>query len=123
MSNKEAWEVALERLFPNGLMLMDGDKHTYHRNIMNEAFKKGPMQGYLDVMPPLINNSIHDLDKNNEVLFFPLIKELTLTLATTVFFGIKAGEEIKGSTKQFQTSLRQRLPYLLIFPGLDSAKD
>jgi len=43
-SNKEAWEQSLSDLFPNGLMLMDGDQHQYHRNIMNEAFKKDPMQ-------------------------------------------------------------------------------
>ncbi|MGK0365149.1 MAG: cytochrome P450 [Saprospiraceae bacterium] len=49
-SSKEAWETSLGELFPNGLMLMDGEQHKYHRGIMQDAFKKEPMQGYLDIV-------------------------------------------------------------------------
>ena len=57
-NNQEAWETVLSDLFPNGLMLMDGEKHKTHRSIMNEAFKKNPMQGYLEIMPEIISNEL-----------------------------------------------------------------
>ena len=60
-SSQEAWENSLGELFPNGLMLMDGDRHQYHRSIMLDAFKKGPMQGYLDFMPDIIAREMDGL--------------------------------------------------------------
>ena len=80
--------------FPNGLMLMDGDKHSYHRGIMNEAFKKDPMQGYLDQMPSIISLGIDQLKGQSRVLAFPFFKNLTLRLATRIFFGIGPDEDI-----------------------------
>ena len=92
-TSREAWEQSLSDLFPNGLMLMDGDQHKDHRSIMNEAFKKEPMQGYLDVMPEIIKNKIDTLTKDANILMFPFMKDLTLTLATKVFFGIDLNHE------------------------------
>ncbi len=93
-SSQEAWEKSLGTLFPNGLMLMDGDRHKYHRSIMHEAFKKDPMQGYVDIMPNIISNAIDQLEGKDEVLFFPFAKELTISLASEVFFGITDSKEI-----------------------------
>ena len=84
-SSKEAWENSLGELFPNGLMLMDGDQHKYHRSIMQEAFKKIPMQGYLDIMPTILANGIDELKGKKKVLAFPFFKNLTLKVAASVF--------------------------------------
>ncbi len=86
--NKEAWETALSDLFPNSLMLMDGEEHKYHRSIMLDAFKKDAMQGYMDIMPAIISDTIAGLKGKDLVHFFPFYKSLTLRLATTVFFGL-----------------------------------
>ena len=32
-SNKRAWDMIIGRIFPNGLMLRDGDDHRYHREL------------------------------------------------------------------------------------------
>ena len=87
-SNQEAWEQALSDLFPNGLMLMDGDKHKYHRSIMLDAFKKKPMQGYLEKMPVLIDQLIKEIDGKSQILAFPYFKNVTLKIAGHVFFGL-----------------------------------
>ncbi len=93
-SSKEAWDNALSELFPNGLMLMDGDRHRYHRSIMQEAFKKSPMQGYLDIMPAIITKELDKLNGINQVELFPFFKNLTLQLAGRVFFGLELKEDL-----------------------------
>lgn len=93
-TNKEAWEVALSDLFPNGLMLMDGEKHKYHRNIMLDAFKKNPMQGYLEKMPVLIEQLLQEIEGKEKILAFPYFKNVTLKIAGHVFFGLELKEDL-----------------------------
>lgn len=98
-TNKEAWEVSLSDLFPNGLMLMDGAQHKYHRSIMLDAFKKAPMQGYLDMMPELVDHLLRPLKGGSNLLFFPFFKEVTLKIAGNVFFGIPLKEDLSKVNK------------------------
>ena len=98
-TNKEAWEVSLSDLFPNGLMLMDGAQHKYHRSIMLDAFKKAPMQGYLDMMPELVDHLLAPLKGQSNLLFFPFFKEVTLKIAGNVFFGIPLKEDLSQVNK------------------------
>jgi cytochrome P450 len=43
-SNKKAWDMIIGRVFPNGLMLRDGDDHRYHRRLMQAGFKNPVLQ-------------------------------------------------------------------------------
>jgi len=86
--NKEAWETALLDIFPNALMLMDGTEHKYHRSIMQDAFKKDALQGYLDIMPSIIEKGVHSLKGKNKEFMFPFYKNFTLRVAATIFFGL-----------------------------------
>jgi cytochrome P450 len=92
--NKEAWETSLSELFPNGLMLMDGDEHKYHRGIMLDAFKKPAMKGYLTIMPGIIEEAINSLPSNGKQEMFPFFKLLTLQLASKVFFGLENTKDL-----------------------------
>ena len=127
-SNKEAWEISLSDLFPNGLMLMDGDQHQYHRSIMNEAFKKEPMQGYLDSMPQIIARELQKLAGQKKVLFFPFFKELTLQLAAKVFFGLTFKDDLKSINKAISdivnaaSALPIKLPFTAYGKGLAGRK-
>ena len=78
LSSEKAWETSLKDLFPNGLMLMDGEKHKKHRGILRKAFEKDPMEGYLELMRPIIAQYLHAWKEKNAVKFFDEIKELTL---------------------------------------------
>jgi len=98
-SNKEAWEVSLSDLFPNGLMLMDGVQHKYHRSIMLDAFKKNPMQGYLDMMPELIQGLLQPLQDKKKHLFFPFFKNVTLRISAKVFFGLNINDDLTEVNK------------------------
>ncbi len=127
-TNQEAWEQALGELFPNGLMLMDGERHKHHRGIMHEAFKKEPMQGYLDIMPDIISKSLDELEGKQDVLFFPFAKELTISLASKVFFGISGKDNIQQLNKAIThivnaaLSLPIALPFTKFGKGLNGRK-
>lgn len=123
-SNQEAWEQVLSDLFPNGLMLMDGDRHKYHRSIMQEAFKKAPMQGYLEIMPKIIKQGLKELEGKKQVEMFPFFKNLTLKLAARVFFGLELDEDLKEINKAISdiviaaASLPINLPFTNYRKGL-----
>ncbi|MFK7907114.1 MAG: cytochrome P450 [Chitinophagales bacterium] len=124
-SNKQAWEQVLSDLFPNGLMLMDGERHKSHRSIMQEAFKKDPMQGYLEIMPEIISNGLDELKGKEKVLFFPFFKNLTLKLAARVFFGLELNKDLKLINKALTnlvdaaTSLPINVPFSGYRKGLN----
>ncbi len=130
-SNQDAWELVLSDLFPNGLMLMDGDRHKYHRSIMQEAFKKAPMQGYLEIMPTIIKQGLKELESlpqspegKKRVEMFPFFKNLTLKLAARVFFGLELNKNLKDINKAISdiviasASLPINLPFTNYRKGL-----
>ncbi len=87
------WERFLGRLFPRGLMLRDFDDHRAHRLIMQEAFKKPAMEGYLERMNPHIARAIAAWPTGRAFHFYDAIKRLTLDVASLVFLGLKLGPE------------------------------
>ena len=115
--NKEAWETALSDLFPNSLMLMDGEEHKYHRSIMLDTFKKDAMQGYMDIMPDIIDHTMADLRSKNEIHFFPFYKLLTLRLATTVFFGLDNHTDLTQVNKAVSDIVNAAAAIPLKLPG------
>jgi len=127
-SSKEAWENSLGELFPNGLMLMDGDKHKYHRGIMQEAFKKLPMQGYLDIMPEIMANGIDQLEGKKKILAFPFFKNLTLKVAASVFFGLDPKDDLSQVNKAVTdivnaaAALPIKLPFTNYQKGINGRK-
>ena len=88
-SNQKGWENIIEELFPNGLMLMDGERHQHHRSILNAAFKKPPMQGYLEIMNPIIEDFFAKIPTTHQqIKLYYHFKALTLQIAGKVFFGL-----------------------------------
>lgn len=127
-TNKEAWETSLGELFPNGLMLMDGEQHKYHRGIMQDAFKKEPMQGYLDIMPEIISSGLDALKGKKKILAFQFFKELTLKIAAKVFFGLGGDKDLTKVNKALTdlvnaaTALPIKLPFTTYQKGINGRK-
>lgn len=126
-NSKEAWEIVLKELFPNGLMLMDGAEHKYHRSIVGEAFKKEPMEGYLALMNPLIIDFCKKLE-SKETRLFPVFKSWTLEIALKVFFGLSYTPEFAEINQALiqvvkaSTSLPIKLPFTTYGKGLRARK-
>ena len=57
-SARQPWMMIMGRIFPNGLLLRDGEEHKQHRKIMHEAFTRGALRDYLERMNPMIERGL-----------------------------------------------------------------
>jgi len=105
-SSRMGWDSALGLLFPRGLMLRDFDDHRFHRRIMQEAFRKEALASYIEMMNPVIEAGLRDWGRNNQMLFYPAIKKLTLDIAAVVFMGLKLGPEADRLNQAFIDSVQ-----------------
>ena len=91
-ASSEGWEPLLGRLFPRGLMLLDFEEHRLHRKALSVAFKSDPLRAYLKGLNAGIARGVASWPADgSEMQFYPAIKQLTLELAATSFFGRDLG--------------------------------
>ncbi|MGI9163704.1 MAG: cytochrome P450 [Mycobacterium sp.] len=96
-----AWQDVIGPFFNRGLLLMDFDEHMYHRRIMQEAFTRTRLSGYVEHMDAVATNVVaQDWPGNDRrFLFHPAVKELTLDIASVVFMGHQTGSDHALVTK------------------------
>ena len=96
-----AWQTVIGPFFNRGLMLMDFDEHMYHRRIMQEAFTRTRLSGYIKHMDAVASAVVaKDWPVNDgRFLFMPAVKELTLDIASVVFMGHEPGSDHELVTK------------------------
>ncbi len=80
---------------------MDFDEHMYHRRIMQEAFTRTRLSGYIEHMDAVATAVVaRDWPVNDpRFLFLPAVKELTLDIASVVFMGHEPGSDRELVTK------------------------
>ena len=80
---------------------MDFDEHMYHRRIMQEAFTRTRLSGYISHMDTVATKVVAArlAVNDNRFLFMPAIKELTLDIASVVFMGHEPGSDHELVTK------------------------
>ena len=89
-SAMRSWTLIMGRIFPNGLLLRDGEDHRHHRKIMHAAFTTPALRAYAERMNPLIEEGLAAWPAKGEgFLAFDAFKELTLHLATRIFLGLE----------------------------------
>lgn len=119
-SNKKAWDMVIGRIFPNGLMLRDGDDHRYHRRLMQAGFKNKAMRRYMLEMVPQVERVVADwpLRPDEPVHVYPAIKKMTLDLAATIFLGMDLGEDADRINRAFELAVAASMPKVrLAIPG------
>jgi cytochrome P450 len=119
-SNKKAWDLIIGRIFPNGLMLRDGDDHRYHRRLMQAGFKNNAIQRYLLEMVPQVEQAVANwpLYPGESLLAYPTFKNMTLELAATIFLGMDLGDEASRINKAFEATVAASMPKIpLAVPG------
>ncbi len=92
-SNRLGWERFLDHVFPGAILAMDGDEHRHHRRILQEAFTRANLDGYVEQMNPVIGRRITALRSQRSASIYPFIKSLTLDIATRVFMGGQPGAD------------------------------
>jgi len=120
-SARKPWMAIMGRIFPNGLLLMDGEQHKTDRRIMHTAFKRPVLRDYATAMNPMISEAVEDWFREGEaVQMFPAVKRLTLDMAARVFVGAELGpvtDEMKTAFEDLVSASMSRLR--LPLPGLE----
>ena len=90
-----AWQDVIGPFFDRGLLLMDFDEHMFHRRIMQEAFIRTRLAGYVELMDSVATTVVAQDGPVNDrrFLFMPAVKELTLDIASVVFMGHEPGSD------------------------------
>jgi len=101
-----AWEELIAKFFRRGLMLLDFDEHRVHRRIMQGAFTRDALIGYLQVLTPGISAGLDQWQPRDGFLIFDHLKKLTLDLASEVFIGHKPGAEADALNAAFLATVR-----------------
>jgi len=119
-SARKPWNAIMGRIFPNGLLLRDGEEHKHHRRIMHEAFKRPALRAYAERMGPAIGATLDGWRGKRSLRAFPAFKALTLDLAASIFVGIDLGAgaaRINGVFEDLVAASMSRLR--LPIPGLE----
>ena len=122
-SSARGWEPYIGKVFPGAIMAMDGDEHRYQRRIMQVAFRKSALRTYLEQMSPAIDLGLTAWLPANERQarrqMFPLLKQLTLDLAASVFMGVELGQSAKALNRAFMATVAASLAIVRVpIPGL-----
>ncbi len=124
-----AWNVLIGPFFPRGLMLLDFDEHRMHRRIMQQAFQKQALEGYLDIMNPRIAHDIGSWRESAHFEVLPAMKDMTLNVASEVFLGHPPGAEAERLKTAFvylvragASVIRYPLPFTRWRQGITSRR-
>jgi cytochrome P450 len=86
--SQKAWHPLIGAFFNRGLMLLDFDEHMFHRRIMQEAFTRSRLAGYVEHIDRVTTSVVADWPTNDaRFLFHPAMKELALDIASLTFMG------------------------------------
>lgn len=120
-SARKPWMMIMGKIFPNGLLLMDGERHKRDRKIMHEAFTRAALRNYLERMQSVIADGIGRWGQGSlQRQAFPSIKELTLDVAARIFVGVELGPETSRMNHVFEDLVAASMSKLrLPIPGLE----
>lgn len=109
--SQRAWHKLIGPFFERGLMLLDAEEHMFHRRIMQEAFTRTRLSGYVEHIDAVAAAVLADdwVADDPRFLLHPAVKELTLDIASVVFMGHQAGtdrELVTTINQAFSTTTR-----------------
>ena len=119
-SAREPWTAIMGGIFPNGLLLRDGDEHKHHRKIMHEAFKRPVLREYTRRMGPAIEQGLLAFASGGarRLRAFDAFKALTLEMAASIFVGVDLGPAARRMNGAFEDMVAASMPGLrLPFAG------
>ncbi|QUR66807.1 cytochrome P450 [Mycobacterium spongiae] len=108
--SQRGWRDVIGPFFRRGLMLLDFEEHMYHRRIMQEAFTRTRLSGYVEHIDHVATSLVAQWPTNDaRFLFHPAMKELTLDIASLVFMGHPPGADhdlVTTVNRAFTTTTR-----------------
>jgi cytochrome P450 len=107
--SQSGWEWFIGPFFNRGLMLLDGEEHRYHRRIMQEAFIRPRLEAYARQFGSIIDEEVPAWPTGRPVRIYPMIKDLSLRIATEIFMGAEQTEESARIAHAFEDCVRAGL--------------
>ncbi|MFF3224028.1 cytochrome P450 [Nocardia suismassiliense] len=104
-SAQRGWEFLIGPFFRGGLLLRDFDEHLFHRRIMQQAFTRPRLIGYLDLTTPRITRGVAEWRPVPHFPVFDAIKQILLAQATEVFAGAELGPESVVLARAFEDAV------------------
>ena len=92
------------RFFNRGLMFLDFEEHHFHRRIMQQAFTRERLSGYLHSVDTICRTAAVALSED-ELLVYPYLKRTLLDIATVVFMGDEPGPQSRLMNTAFTDCL------------------
>ncbi|WP_052371352.1 cytochrome P450 [Amycolatopsis taiwanensis] len=102
--SQDGWRFFIDAFFHRGLMLLDFDEHLLHRRIMQEAFTRDRLAGYLRQLGPVLREGVAAWDARPRLYW--ALKQLTLDVATQVFMGMRSSAGAAAINRAFVASVR-----------------
>ncbi|GAA5050460.1 cytochrome P450 [Nocardia callitridis] len=104
-SAQQGWEYLIGPFFHGGLLLRDFDEHLFHRRIMQQAFTRPRLVGYLELTTPRITRAVASWRAAPDFPLFDSIKQILLAQATEVFAGDELGRESATLERAFEAAV------------------
>ena len=104
-SSTRGWAPVIGPFFHRGIMLMDFDEHRDHRRIMQQAFTRPALDGYLALMRPGIAGTVSSWPAAQRFPFYDAVKKLLLDQAAEVFVGAQLGAESDKLSRDFHDTV------------------
>jgi len=99
--SQKGWHPVIGPFFKRGLMLLDFEEHMAHRRIMQEAFIRSRLAGYVEHIDRVASTVVANdwATDDAHFLFYPAMKALALDIASLVFMGHEPGTDHDLVTK------------------------
>jgi len=86
-ANGPAWTFLVGPFFGRGLMFLDFEEHHLHRRIMQQAFTRDRLEGYVAPMHSAVAAGLSHWQDGDGFQAYWALKDLTLGIATETFMG------------------------------------
>lgn len=117
LSSKEGWSTSIGPMFRRGLMLRDFGDHHSHRRVMQQAFNRAAIRGYVEQIHTVTDRHLDGLPPGPFDVYV-LMKRLTLDIAAEVFVGASLGAEAGRVNAAFVDAMAAALtPFRVELPG------
>ena len=128
-SSRHGWEFSLGKTFENGLMLRDFDDHRFHRGLLQDSFRRDALANYLQIVQPLLDTWIEELQENKSFNLYAIMKELMFKISLELFFDEIDNSRQKELEKLFTDAIksatsviRTPLPFTKLRKGLKARR-
>ena len=128
-SSRHGWEFSLGKTFENGLMLRDFDDHRFHRGLFQDSFRRDALANYLQIVQPLLDTWIEELQENQSFNLYATMKELMFKISLELFFDEIDNSRQKELEKLFTDAIksatsvvRTPLPFTKLRKGLKARR-